>query len=71
MTKQRDPELEVISRVRSLATWLRKTGEEAAKYPKLEGMSSQEIRDAQRFAVGFYPWPSKWTVRLYHIAKDG
>lgn len=67
----RDPELDTIARVRTLASWMKRTGEPAEKYPKLDQLSEQEIRDAKRFAVGFYPWPSRWTVRLYHLAKDG
>ncbi len=69
MTK--DPELEEIGRVRTLATWLRKTSKTTEEYPKIAKLTQREIEDAKRFAVGFYPWPSKWTVRLYHLAKDG
>jgi len=65
-------ELESIGRVRTLTKWLRETGKPVEEYPKRlrsKQLTSEEIADAKKFAVGAYPMPSRWTVRLYHIAK--
>jgi hypothetical protein len=65
------PELESISRVRTLYAWLRKTGKTVSEYPRLGQLSETEIDDAKRFAVGMYPTPARWTARLYELAKKG
>lgn len=66
-----DTELDSIGRVRSLAQWLRRTSQPAEKYPKRSAMTAAEIEAAKRFAAGMYPWPRRWTKRLYHLAMDG
>lgn len=65
------PEMASLSRIRSAATWVRRNAKRIDDYPKLSQMSPTEITDAERFATGIYPWPHKWTLRLYAIAKAG
>lgn len=66
-----DPELLSIGRVRSLATWLRKSSKTAEQYPRIGKLSSSEVADAKAFACGIYPWPHRWTKRLFNYAKSG
>jgi len=66
-----DPMLQSIGRVRTMATWIRKTGKPAARYPKLAEMEGIEAEEAKRFAVGMYPWPARWTKKLYAAAVAG
>jgi hypothetical protein len=65
------PELESIGRVRSLAQWLRRSSLPAERYPKLKGMTLGEIADAKNFATGMFPWPARWTAKLFNLAKAG
>lgn len=65
------PELVSIGRIRTLATWMRRTSKPAKDYPKIRQLSSREVFDAQQFACGRYPWPKRWTVKLFHVARDG
>jgi hypothetical protein len=66
-----DAQLESMGRIRTLARWLRRTGATVDKYPKRHNMTVREIEEAKRFAVGMFPWPSRWTVRLYNAARQG
>jgi len=64
------PEMESISRVRSLVSWLRKTGKQPTSYPKLSAMTETEVREAKYFASGIYPMPVRWTRRLFELARQ-
>lgn len=63
------PEMASLVRVRTAFTWLRTTSKPLSQYPKLSQLSETERDDAQKFASGIYPLPSRWTLRLYHLAK--
>jgi hypothetical protein len=67
----RSPEMESLSRVRTMATWLRKTGKHPDTYPKLATLTVRERFDASAFARGTYPWPARWTKSLVEIARGG
>ena len=60
-----------ISAVRTAATWMRKSAKPLEQYPKYGSLSSSQRQEAQQFAVGMLPWPSRWTERLYTIATAG
>lgn len=61
--------MEAISRVRSAFAWMRKTGKPIAQYPKRGRMTERETFDATAFATGNYPTPTKWTRRLFELAR--
>jgi hypothetical protein len=58
-----------LSQIRTLVRWLRRTGKPIDMYPKIRQLSAMQIDDARKFANGTYPIPSRWTIRLYEIAK--
>jgi hypothetical protein len=64
-------DLEQVKRIRTMATWLRRSSRTAEQYPKRDQLSGTEIFDAKQFASGVYPWPSRWTIRLTRLAKEG
>ncbi len=64
-------ELERIGQIRTAATWLRRTSRPLSEYPKLTNLDDAMRREAQHFAAGILPWPSKWTLRLYRAATAG
>lgn len=64
-------EMERISRIRTAATWLRKTSKPFRDYPRRTQLDSRMQFEAEQLACGRFPWPSRWTVRLYHAAVDG
>jgi hypothetical protein len=63
--------IEHISAVRTAATWMRKKALPLERYPRYAQLSSTQRQEAQHFAVGILPWPSKWTIRLYEVATAG
>lgn len=65
----RSPELASLTRVRTAFVWLRRTSKPISQYPKLSSLSEAERDDATKFASGIYPTPSRWTLKLYHLAK--
>lgn len=65
------PEMQSISRVRGMASWIRRTNGKPADYPKIGSMTGREIFDARQFAVGGYPWPARWTLRTVEAARNG
>ena len=65
------PELASLSRIRGMASWIRRNGKPPNDYPKISAMTGREIFDARQFAVGGYPWPAKWTQRLVEMARSG
>ena len=66
-----DAQLQSIGRVRTMSRWLRRTSLPAEVYPKRSSLTAEEVEDAKRFAVGMYPTPARWTVRLYNMARQG
>lgn len=60
-----------ISTIRTAATWMRNNAKPLEQYPKLSSLSSAQRSEAQQFAVGILPWPSRWTPRLYALATAG
>lgn len=64
-------EMERISAIRTAATWMRKTAKPIEQYPKREKLDERMRTEAQQFACGILPWPSKWTKRLYELATAG
>lgn len=66
-----DSELKRISAVRTAATWMRSSGKPLSQYPKRDRLSDKMRHDAEMFAAGLYPWPSRWTVRLFEAATRG
>jgi hypothetical protein len=60
-----------MTRIRTCASWLKRTGKPIDEYPRLGKLSGTERWEAQQFACGQLPWPHKWTVRLYRIATAG
>lgn len=60
-----------VSSVRTAATWLRKTGRTIDEYPRREHLDSRMRQEAQQFACGILPWPSRWTIKLYELATAG
>jgi hypothetical protein len=65
------PEMASLGRIRGMASWVRKTGKHPKDYPKISAMSGREIFDARQFAVGGYPWPTRWTLHLVELARSG
>jgi hypothetical protein len=64
-------DMESISRIRTAASWLRRTGQPLESYKRLSTLSETERVHAKNFALGTYPWPSRWTVRLFTAASAG
>lgn len=65
------PEMASLSRIRGMASWIRRTGGKPPNYPKISAMSEREQFDARQFAVGGYPWPARWTLNLVEMARSG
>lgn len=65
------PEMEHISKVRTAATWMRQTGKPIDQYPKRDALDPAARREAEHFACGILPWPSRWTKRIYELATAG
>ena len=65
------PEMANISAVRTAATWMRKNGRPLEQYPKYSKLTDRQRAEANQFAVGILPWPSRWTLRLYQLATAG
>jgi hypothetical protein len=64
-------ELEQIGAIRTAATWMRKTAKPIDQYPRRDRLDETMRTQAQQFAAGMLPWPSRWTIRLYNIAVSG
>jgi hypothetical protein len=61
--------MEEISRVRTAATWMRRTSKPISQYPKVGKLSTRERSDAEHFATGRYPWPCRWTRTFFDLAR--
>lgn len=64
-------DLQWIAAVRTAATWMRRTAKPLEQYPRLSKLDPLQRQQAQQFAAGILPWPSRWTQRLYGAAVAG
>jgi hypothetical protein len=64
-------DLQRIGAIRTAATWLRKTSRRLDDYPKRDQLDAKMRWEAEQFATGLLPWPSRWTVSLYTAASAG
>ena len=62
-------EMEAISRIRTAAAWMRRTSEPLDRYPRRKKLSEREQFYARQFATGNFPWPTRWTKRLFEAAS--